>query len=74
MNEESQNVIMDRYSLEKWPRLPSTKLILTHHEPQQSRIVVPRLKCGRGECVGEATGNPVKSVQNNCGRRRPWSL
>jgi hypothetical protein len=30
-------------------------------------IVVPRLKCGQGECVGEYTGNTVKSVQNDRG-------
>jgi len=35
--------------------------------------VVPRLKCGQGECVGEATGNAVKSVQNDRGRRRSWT-
>ena len=32
-------------------------------------IVVPRLKCGQGECVWEYTGNTVKSVQNDRGGR-----
>jgi hypothetical protein len=27
--------------------------------------VVPRLKCGQAECVGEASGNAVKSVRND---------
>lgn len=30
--------------------------------------VVPRLKCGREECIGEYTGNTVKSVQNDRGK------
>jgi hypothetical protein len=35
--------------------------------------VVVRLKCGQIECVGEATGNTVKSIQNDHGKRRRGS-
>jgi hypothetical protein len=36
--------------------------------------IVPRLKCGQGECVKEDTGNTVKSVQNDCGSKTAVNL
>jgi len=33
-----------------------------------NRTVVPRLKCGQGECVGDDTANRVNSVCNDRGK------